>query len=402
MGRGSRVVIRHADVADYSLMKKNIFEIEKNYGSVNGIFHLAGIPGKGLTTFKEVDTIRSVLSPKIQGTWVLAQLFGKKKLDFFVSASSLTAIVGGIGQIDYCAANIFIDSFMESKPLKNCQKYLTINWNAWSTIGMAANLTDSKTHSQLYEANCISPKEGTHIIEKLFLSDYSHVIVSRFSPEAEYKRIISTFSIDKLDKKIDNNYLPHLSKVGIYECVAEAWREVLGVKDVKKDDNFYLLGGDSLLAIELLVKIQQRFNIKISLQDLAHAPTLNLMTKLVEYRPIQTEQVIIPLFEYPSKKDFQKTIYFIHPLGGTILSYFPIISYLKDTFAYYAIQDPELMRSEDLFNSIQEMAIYYANQVYQHQGDEKTEIILIGASFGGNIAIEMAAELKENILMLKR
>lgn len=394
--RGSRIVIKAGDVADYSVMKKIISSAEKKYGRLRGIFHLAGIPGEGLAELKEVDSIRSVLSPKIQGIWVLARLLRLKELDFVICASSLTAIAGGVGQIDYCAANIFLDSFMSSKVFKNCRKQLTINWNAWDSIGMAANLVHSKTHSKLYEGNSISPEEGTAILDSLFCSDYTHLIVSRFSPEDEARRIVKTFNADKVHEERGENYNHFicLSETGIYESVAQCWKEILGVKVVQGDDSFYALGGDSLLAIQLLVMLKQRFNIDISLQSLVGAHTLNAMVKLIECQPVRSEQVIVPLSDHNLKLG-QKTIYFIHPVGGTILCYFPLIPRLKNTLSYYAIQDPELMRGEFLFDSIKAMAAYYADEIFKHQESNKaTEIVLIGSSFGGNVAVEVAAQLK--------
>lgn len=392
--RGTHIIIKAADVSDYASMEKVIFDIEKNHDILKGVFHLAGVSGKGLVASKEIENIRAVLSPKIQGTWILEKLLHNTQLDFIIFSSSLTAIAGGIGQIDYCAANIFIDNFVSQEVFKNCQKHLVINWNSWSSIGMAANLTDSKMHSKHYEGNSVSPEQGIAILEKLTSSDYTHIAVSRFSPEDETKRIMNAFSItnQKENGSTKNSYFEYLANENIYENVAQCWKEVLGVKDVRGDDNFYSLGGDSLLAIQLLMMLQQRFNITINLQDLAHAPALNSMVKLIECRPVKSDQIIVSLSDH--NRHDQKAVYFIHPLGGTVLCYFPFIPYLKDTYSYWAIQDPELMRGEFLFDSIQSMATCYVNEICQQQNNRPTEIILIGLSFGGNVAVEMAAQLK--------
>lgn len=399
IARGSQVIIKSSDVADYSSMKTIIANVEK----LKGVFHLAGTPSKGLAVLKEVNQMHSVLSPKIEGTQVLFRLLSEKKLDFIVCASSLTAIVGGIGQVDYCAANLFLDSFMSSNKLKHCERHLTINWNAWSSVGMAANLTHSKMHSRLYEGNNISPEQATVILDNLLDSNYTQIVISRFSPEDETKRIMSAFEINKFEenKKRKDNSLNYLSKVGLYEGLSDCWKEILGVKTIDGNDNFYTLGGDSLLAIQLLMLLEKKLSIKISLQDLSHSTTLNKMLRLIESRPIQSGKVILPLSDKNSDQS-EKTIYFIHPLGGTVLCYFPIIPFLNNTFSYYGIQDPELASGKLSFNSMHVMAEYYADQILEHQIIKKTEILLVGASFGGNMAIEISAHLKKKSMLVQK
>lgn len=406
ISRGSKVVIKSGDIADYYSMKGIISEIERHHGLINGIFHLAGVPGKGITALKARGDIRTVLSPKIQGIWVLARLFRRKKLDFVICASSLTAIAGGVGQIDYCAANIFLDQLMALKPFKNCQKHLTINWNAWSQVGMAAHVEDSKTHLQLYEENSISPEQGIAVLNSLLSSDDPQVIVSRFSPEDEIMRILRKFNVSdqQNEKAASHGHSTDLSATGIYEQVTQAWKDILGVNVIQDEDSFYSLGGDSLLAIQLVMLLKQRLNVDIALQDLAQASTLAATVKLIEYQPVRSEEVIIPLANCHLKQDNQKTIYFIHPLGGTILCYCPLVSRLKNNlpYGYYAIQDPELVKGECLFDSIDSMASYYSEKISEHEAHKAGEIILIGASFGGNVAIAMVAHLKRKSIAVQK
>ena len=399
--RSCSLVIESADISDYQHIKKIVLKIERHYGMIQGIFHLAGLPGEGISIFKKIQDVRTVLFPKIQGTWVLARLFQRKELDFVVCASSLTAIVGGVGQLDYCAANLFIDHFMMQNPFKCCKRSLSINWNSWTKVGMAADLKNSKIHEELYKGNSISPNEAMKILEMALDSDYTQVVVSHFSPNEEVKRIIETFNkSEKNNKSVETNNLKnHSDKKSTYDQIKEIWTMVLGVKMIDEQDSFYALGGDSLLAIQLLMQLEKAFKVDITLQDLTQAHTLHAMTRLIEYRPIRSASMIVSLSN-GNNAESKKSIYFIHPLGGTVLCYFPLTAYLKNNLSYYAIQDPELAKGKTLFHTIEDMATCYENKIEKHQKEER--IILIGASFGGNVAMEIAGRLREKGIFVQK
>ena len=52
------------------------------------------------------------------------------------------------------------------------------------------------------------------------------------------------------------------------------WQEMLGVEPISPDQNYFDLGGDSILAVELFVRIEQEFNVKLPLATLFDAPTI--------------------------------------------------------------------------------------------------------------------------------
>ncbi|MGZ0231249.1 beta-ketoacyl synthase N-terminal-like domain-containing protein [Streptomyces sp. CPS1] len=74
---------------------------------------------------------------------------------------------------------------------------------------------------------------------------------------------------------------PELSPL---EHLAAIWREVLGVSEARPDDSFFQLGGHSLLASQVMARIWERLEIRVSLGDLLEAETLGAMARLVEER----------------------------------------------------------------------------------------------------------------------
>ncbi|MBU8897157.1 amino acid adenylation domain-containing protein, partial [Corallococcus sp. M34] len=62
------------------------------------------------------------------------------------------------------------------------------------------------------------------------------------------------------------------------------WRERLGVEDIGPDDNFLALGGNSLMAAQLLTRLREEFRVQIPLSDLFEAPTVASLAARIENR----------------------------------------------------------------------------------------------------------------------
>ncbi|MGC4896676.1 SDR family NAD(P)-dependent oxidoreductase [Micromonospora sp. DT31] len=133
---GAEVLVLAADVTDPADLRRVRAEAERRFGGLDGIVHAAGLPGGGMAEVKERDEAQRVLAPKLAGTLALAQVFGDLPLDFVVLCSSITAVIGGFGQVDYCAANNFLDAVARSGAGFRAP-VLSQNWGGWAEVGMA-------------------------------------------------------------------------------------------------------------------------------------------------------------------------------------------------------------------------------------------------------------------------
>jgi len=134
---GSEVLLLSADVADYRQMQQVIDRAETCFGTINGVIHAAGVPGGGMIQLKKTDTAKQVLAPKVKGTLVLDRLFDTKSLDFFLLCSSINSILPRLGQVDYYAANAFMDAYAHYKTYTRGTFTVSINWDTWQQVGMA-------------------------------------------------------------------------------------------------------------------------------------------------------------------------------------------------------------------------------------------------------------------------
>lgn len=141
---GAEVLVLAADVADLTQMRGAIQQTITHFGALHGVLHTAGVLDDGLLQLKTTDTAAKVMRPKVRGTLVLEQVLRENEitLDFCLYYSSVSAITGLAGQVDYAAANAFLDALAQQKMAQGtgAQLTLAVNWGAWSEIGMTAKL----------------------------------------------------------------------------------------------------------------------------------------------------------------------------------------------------------------------------------------------------------------------
>ncbi|HEY9670379.1 MAG TPA: thioester reductase domain-containing protein [Waterburya sp.] len=133
---GARVLTIQADVTNQGDMGKVLEAIEALMPPLRGIVHAAGVPGYESIKGMALDTLESVLRPKVVGTWILHQLTQGIELDFFVNFSSIASVWGSKGQAHYAAANHFLDGFAHYRQRLGLPA-LSINWGPWAGGGMA-------------------------------------------------------------------------------------------------------------------------------------------------------------------------------------------------------------------------------------------------------------------------
>jgi acyl transferase domain-containing protein/acyl carrier protein len=133
---GAQVRTMACDVGDPRQVGRMLDIVTAQFGPVNGVLHLAGVAGDGMLQLRALSDARAVLHPKVRGLLVLDEaLRDRPPLDFFVSFSSRAALRGLVGSGDYAAANAVLDAFASTGTARH--RRLSINWPAWSTVGMA-------------------------------------------------------------------------------------------------------------------------------------------------------------------------------------------------------------------------------------------------------------------------
>jgi acyl transferase domain-containing protein len=192
---GAEILVFSADVADLEQMRDVINQSRERFGEIHGVIHSAGVPAGGLIQLKTREMVEGIISPKVRGAFVLDSLLGSERLDFFLIFSSITSILGGLGQVDYCAAAAFLAGFAQSRSRSSEVPIASVAWDAWAEVGMAVNArkiwpetlryavakTQSSYHSVAKYANGIHP-----LLDEVLQEGDEEVYVSQFSPAKQW------------------------------------------------------------------------------------------------------------------------------------------------------------------------------------------------------------------------
>lgn len=174
---GTYVEVCRADVTDIEQMKRVVEKACRLNGTIDGVIHAAGVSGGGLIARKTAEDVERVLLPKVKGTLTLFQAIENIKPDFFMMCSSVTSITGAFGQIDYTSANAFLNAFAQKHARENGIFHISVCWNRWKGIGMAANLSKDAEHIHPLLDRCISSDGDRSVYVTEFSAD-THWVLS--------------------------------------------------------------------------------------------------------------------------------------------------------------------------------------------------------------------------------
>jgi acyl transferase domain-containing protein len=113
---GLKASYRCCDVSDPQQVSRTLDQIVKEYGKIDGIIHGAGLIRDGFMEQMTPEDVKQVVAVKLLGAWNLYRAARDHGLRFFTALSSLVAIQGNVGQVNYCAANRSMAALMHAWP----------------------------------------------------------------------------------------------------------------------------------------------------------------------------------------------------------------------------------------------------------------------------------------------
>jgi NAD(P)-dependent dehydrogenase (short-subunit alcohol dehydrogenase family) len=307
---GATVLCAEADVADFERMREVVALAQARFGRIDGVIHAAGIAGGGVIQLKKPEVAAAVLTPKVGGARVLGRLFQGQKLDFMILCSSLTSIYGGIGQVDYCGANAYLDAFARQFGQATGTFTVSVNWNAWRDVGMAVDtdvpddLRDAMKGSRA--ATGIGNREGIDVFRRI-LAGCSERQVAISPADLRLQFEAAALPDDAVESRtmaragsapgrtqasgaastpaharpsLQNAYVAPRTDTERAICVI--WQDFLGIDRIGINDNFFELGGHSLLAIRVMGRVNETLRSDLAVAKLYEGLTVAFLGELVE------------------------------------------------------------------------------------------------------------------------
>jgi acyl transferase domain-containing protein/acyl carrier protein len=292
---GAEVLVISADVTSREQAESAVRTTLGRFGAIDGVLHLAGVPGGGLVQMKSMGASAPVLAPKVQGTLALCEALKLARPEFLVLFSSITSITGGLGQVDYCAANAFMGSFARPGPAGKPLPVMTVDWDAWEydswqEVSMRI-LPD--LHKMLKDRRAkygIKFEEGFEALQRIIASRIPQVIVSTQDLNAAVANH-RAYSHTLLSQLLGGGRAAkaeagarRVAHDDVRRVVARVWEEVLGVEGIGPHDNFIDLGGHSLLAVQMIARLREEFQMDLPLRTIFEHPTVAEIAQFISGR----------------------------------------------------------------------------------------------------------------------
>jgi acetoacetyl-CoA synthetase len=171
------------------------------------------------------------------------------------------------------------------------------------------------------------------------------------------------------------------------EKLASMWQSVLRRKSIGVNENFFEIGGDPWLAIELFREVEKVTGRSLSPLVLYQAPTIASLSALLEASKAPPSPKLVLL----KTGSAQPQVFLMHGLGGNIMEFFGFVKHLQTSRPVYAVQARGTDGLVEPCRSIADMADFHVEAIRTQQ--PKGPYVLVGYSLGGLVALEMARRL---------
>jgi acyl transferase domain-containing protein len=282
---GAQLLIINADRADAAHLRDALAQTLAHFGELHGIVHAVGdIGDRTFATIQDTDAGDGIwrFEPRMHGLYALQELLADHTLDFCMLVSSLAAVLGGVGQAAYAAANQFIDSFAASQG----RPWLSVNWDAWQFEAEQPRIAALTPRLAQF---AITPVEGGQAFERILsFCTSNQIIVSTGDLQARLKRWLGNESAQ------DQRAIPHARHArpnlltpyvapttDLERTLAEVWQATLGIEKVGIDDNFFDFGGDSLIAVKTITRLEKTLQRKVPAANLYQTPSIRALAALL-------------------------------------------------------------------------------------------------------------------------
>jgi len=296
---GKQIVDCRADVTSLQDVERIVGEISSDLPPLKGIIHGAMIIDDQFMSEMDEECFNKVLYPKMLGAWNFHQVTQDIELDYFIKFSSFSAVIGAVKQANYNAGNAFLDALSHYRHARGLPS-LTINWGALIGAGFVErnqktaaylNKLGMKPYKMLdtqYVMSLLLPKSNVQVVASIV--DWAQLV--KLSPALSkaplYSKVVQNLSQRGSGGSVRPQVLAAQGEERLKileEFIAGQVASVFGtdVAKIDRDTALTNIGLDSLMAIELMNRMESDLGINLPMGTVLNGPNIReLATSILE------------------------------------------------------------------------------------------------------------------------
>jgi amino acid adenylation domain-containing protein len=175
------------------------------------------------------------------------------------------------------------------------------------------------------------------------------------------------------------------------KMIAGIWKETLETDTIGIDDDFFDAGGHSLIAVEIMCRLEEATGKRLPIAALFEAPTIRLLSRFIESEDAHAAwQSLVPV----KTSGNNPPLYIVHGDGLNVMVFNSMARNLDPLQPVFGLQPKGMSGLDEPDESIEEMAAYYISLITANH--PHGPYLLAGYSFGGIVAFEMARQLRQS------
>ncbi len=287
---GVNVVDARGDVTRKEDVRNVLDDIRKNLPPLRGLIHGAMVLDDEFIAELDHERFNKVLDPKMLGAWNLHTLTLDSPLEHFICFSSFSSVIGAVKQSNYNAGNYFLDALADYRRARGLPA-LTFNWGALSGAGFVERNEKTAQYLEMLGMKAFSMEEALRVFRRMLPLDPVQIAASRvdwnalgrLSPVAAHSNMYAPVARKHQEGEAGGSVRPRILSAApdeqlrlVEEFIAEQVAGVFGTDVSKVDRNTPLtsLGLDSLMAIELMNRIEGELGMSLPMGAVLNGPNI--------------------------------------------------------------------------------------------------------------------------------
>jgi phthiocerol/phenolphthiocerol synthesis type-I polyketide synthase E len=247
--------------------------------------HAAGMSGqRGVKLIAEItrDDCAEQFRARRDGVAAIAAVADRWQPRFCLLISSNASVLGGVGSIGYAGAHMFQDAFAIQHDGTNGVRWISVNWDGWPSPAGETTVGPLRTTLDRY---VMTPDECVQALDRVLSSHgSSRLVVSTGGLGARLREWIGgegRREAPASPPRSSPDRAPVAPETEMERAVVAAWQEALGVADIGVNDNFFDLGGNSLIALKVVSMLSDICRTKVALTTIFEGPTPRSLARLL-------------------------------------------------------------------------------------------------------------------------